>query len=108
MRILLQIPMNFYSISHRYEIVDLMGKVKRLMMYFSDENLKALNKEAEKQGHPSVQALIRQIIRDSLDIELPIIDFYTDVLCPQCGVSAQHVKYSDGTISCLNCNYSNI
>jgi hypothetical protein len=98
--------MNFYSISYKYQIVDLMGKVKRLMMYFSDENLKELNKEAKKQGHPSVQALIRQIIRDSLDMELPIIDFHSDVLCPQCGVAGQLVKYSDGKISCLNCNYS--
>jgi hypothetical protein len=98
--------MNFYSISDKYQLVNLMGKVKRLMMYFTDENLKALNKEAKKQGHPSVQALIRQTIRDNLNMELPITDFHTDVLCPQCGVAGQLVKYSDEKISCLNCNYS--
>jgi hypothetical protein len=83
-----------------------MGKVKRLMMYFSDENFSALQEEAMKRGHPSIQSLIRETIRETLEIDLSIADFLTDALCPQCGVAGQLVKQVDGKVTCLNCNFS--
>ena len=73
-------------------------------MYFSEDTLEALKKEAKKRDHTSVQNLIRQIIRENLRMELPIKNFQTDALCPQCGTAGQLVEYPK-KVSCLNCGY---
>ena len=82
-----------------------MSRVHRVMMYFSEENLVALKAEIEKRNLPSIQSLIREIIRGNLGMELPIMDFRTDALCPQCQTEGQLVEYFKGKIHCLNCSY---
>jgi uncharacterized metal-binding protein YceD (DUF177 family) len=81
-----------------------MSRVHRVMVSFSEENLVALQTETEKRNLSSIQFLIREIIRENLGMELPIVDFRTDELCPQCKTEGQLVEYSNGKIHCLNCS----
>ena len=80
-----------------------MSKVKRLMIYFTEDEMLELRKLMEEQKHSSEQSLIRQTIRDHLHIELPVKAFNTDALCPFCGPYGQLVEDKNSKRYCLNC-----
>ena len=74
------------------------------MMYVTNENYEALDKEAKKKSL-SVQALVREAIAGHLDIDSPIKIFYSDEACPSCGPAGEMVVDKDNKYFCLNCGH---
>jgi hypothetical protein len=74
-------------------------------MYVTDENFKALEDEAKKRSL-SIQALVREVIGESLGIKSKIRIFESDVMCPECRSSGEIVEDFEGKRYCLNCGYS--
>ncbi len=79
-------------------------RIKRFMMYVTDKNYKALENEAKKRSL-SVQALLRDVIEESLGIGSPIKIFYNDETCPGCGPAGEMVVDIEGKYFCLNCGH---
>ena len=83
-----------------------MSNIERVTIYFTHEELQALERIVGNHNFSSKQSLIRQIMRDHLQIDFPVKEFHVDALCPNCGPNSQIVSYSDDKKLCLNCKYT--